>query len=141
MHVASFEKMKAFISAYSDQFPHDAGKSRILEVGSKTYRDQDTYRSLIDDHRQSYTGLDLEVGDNVDIVPRNAYVWEEIPDDSFDVCISGQTFEHNPFFWVTACEIARVLVPGGYVCIIAPAGGRGGGGAVGDPRRRPGDEA
>ncbi|WP_222927026.1 methyltransferase domain-containing protein [Sphingomonas gilva] len=114
----------SFFRSYRGQFPTLEGKTRVLEVGSKSYREQDTYRSIVEDDREIYTGLDLEAGKNVDIVPSNPYVWEEIADASFDVCISGQTFEHNPFFWVTACEIARVLVPGGYTCIIAPGGGQ-----------------
>ena len=70
------------------------------------------------------TELDLEAGENVNIVPDSIYLWTELLDDTFDICISGQTFEHNPYFWTTMCEIARVLKPGGYCCIIAPGAGQ-----------------
>ncbi|MDO9472280.1 MAG: methyltransferase domain-containing protein [Caulobacter sp.] len=123
MHDSSYRKMGSFLQTYRDRFPTHDGRARVLEIGSKSYQGQDTHRGLIDDARETYTGLDLESGKNVDIVPANMYVWDEIPDSSVDVCISGSTFEHNPFFWVTACEIARVLTPGGFVCIIAPGGG------------------
>jgi len=123
MHGSSYDKMTSFFRVYRDRFPLHDGKTRILEIGAKSYQGQDTYRGLVDDTRETYTGLDLESGKNVDIVPASMFVWDEIADDSFDVCISGQTFEHNPYFWVTACEIARVLVPGGFVCIIAPGAG------------------
>src|SRR5690606_31277871 len=53
----------------------------------------------------------------------NMFLWREIENESFDFCISGQTFEHNPFFWITFAEIARILKPGGKALIIAP--GRG----------------
>jgi SAM-dependent methyltransferase len=115
--------MASFFRTYRDRFPKAGGMARVLEIGSKTYEGQPTYRALIDDHREKYTGLDLEDGQNVDVVAKSGYVWPEFADDSFDVCISGQTFEHNPFFWVTMAEIARVLAPGGYACIIAPGGG------------------
>ncbi len=123
MHQSSYAKMESFFRTYRDRFPGVDGMARVLEVGSKTYEGQTNYRGLVDDSREKYTGLDLEAGQNVDVVAKSGFVWPEFADDSFDVCISGQTFEHNPYFWVTMAEIARVLAPGGYVCIIAPGGG------------------
>lgn len=120
MHISSYAKMASFLRAYADKFPQSTGPVRILEVGSKSFEGQAKYRDLIDDDQFAFTGLDLQDGDNVDLVAKNGFVWPEIADGSFDVCISGQTFEHNPFFWVTMAEISRVLVPGGYACIIAP---------------------
>jgi SAM-dependent methyltransferase len=114
--------MRSFLKTYLDKFPHTTGKSRIIEIGSRSYDEQTTYKTLIDESECIHVGLDLSPGLNVDIVAKG-YVWPEIADQSFDVCISGQTFEHNPYFWVTMCEIARILVPGGYACIIAPGGG------------------
>jgi SAM-dependent methyltransferase len=120
MHASSLAKMASFFRTYADQFPRENGVCKLLEVGSKTYRGQPNYRELIDKEWIRYTGLDLEAGENVDLVPERGYVWPELKSDSFGVCISGQTFEHNPFFWVTMAEISRVLVPGGIACIIAP---------------------
>jgi SAM-dependent methyltransferase len=71
-----------------------------------------------------YVGLDIVPGDNVDFVPADAYQWTELETESFDVVLSNQTFEHIPFFWITAAEIARVLRPGGLVCVIAPSRGK-----------------
>jgi len=112
--------MASFFRTYSDSFPRHGGISRLLEIGSKKYHGQTGYRDLITENWIVYTGLDLEAGENVDLVPQSGFVWPEIEDGSFDVCISGQTFEHNPFFWATMAEISRVLVPGGLACIIAP---------------------
>ena len=124
MHQSSYAKMASFFRTYSDHFSKTDGKARLLDVGSQSFKGQPTYKNLIDPSRITYTGLDLEPGLNVDLVASHKFVWPEIADDSFDVCISGQTFEHNPFFWVTMAEIARILVPGGYACIIAPGGGK-----------------
>lgn len=123
MHQSSYAKMASFFRSYQDRFPKTEGVSRVLEVGSKSYEGQPTYRGLIDHSIQTYTGLDLEPGHNVDIVPKRRFVWAEIADERFDVCISGQSFEHNPFFWITMAEIARILAPAGYACIIAPGSG------------------
>lgn len=96
---------------------------RILDVGSKSYSGHDTYASLFQHANVHYTGLDLEPGRGVDLVPAHPFLWRELSADQFDFCVSGQTFEHNPMFWITFAEIARVLRPSGLTFIIAP--GRG----------------
>ncbi len=123
MHDSSYLKMRVFLETYSSQLPESPGRIRVLEVGSKSYEGQGTYRPLFGE-RFEYVGLDLEQGEGVDVVPRSAFVWPEIPSSSFGLCVSGQTFEHNPYPWVTFCEMARVLQPGGMGVIIAPAAGR-----------------
>ena len=64
----------------------------------------------------------MEDGPNVDVVLRNPYDWSAIETDSFDVVISGQTFEHIEFFWKTMEEMTRVLNKNGLLCLIAPHG-------------------
>ena len=124
MHVASMAKAEFFVKHYGAALASPGGpRAKVLEVGSKSYNAQETYRPLFDPAQFEYTGLDVEAGPNVDIVPANGYVWQEIPSGTFDICVSGQTFEHNPLFWVTFSEIARVLKPGGYVFIVAPGAG------------------
>ena len=124
MHKTSFMKAQAFFDTYIDQFNGKPNKKiRILDIGSKIYGEHKSYADILKNANVEYVGLDLEKGRNVDIVPDNVYLWNEIEDESFDFCISGQTFEHNPFFWITFAEIARVLKQDGKVLIIAP--GRG----------------
>ena len=121
MHASSLAKMASFLRTYESSFPKNGGRCRLLEIGSKAYHSQPSYRNLISGKDWiEYKGLDLEPGENVDIVAENGFVWPELGDASVDVCISGQTFEHNPFFWATMAEISRVLVPEGLACIIAP---------------------
>lgn len=123
MHAASRLKAEYFLKHYGESLPGTDGRHEVLEIGSRSYESQDTYKPLFPSERFNYTGLDIEEGPNVDLVPAHNFLWNEIPDDTYDLCISGQTFEHNPFFWVTFAEIARVLTPGGFVCIIAPGAG------------------
>ena len=68
-------------------------------------------------------GLDIQPGNNVDIVVGDIYNWFEIDDNTYDVVVSGQFFEHLEFFWLTMFQIERVLKPGGYICIIVPSNG------------------
>ena len=94
--------------------------AKVLDVGS--YNVNGCYRELFNNDNFRYSGLDMEKGPNVDIIPKSSYIWEEIKDDEYDVVISGQAFEHIEFFWVTFEEIVRVTKEGGLICIIAPNG-------------------
>lgn len=67
---------------------------------------------------QTYTGLDIVEGPNVDIVGK---AWElPLPDNSVDVIISTQVLEHTEQFEKTVSEMQRVLKPGGRIFISAP---------------------
>ncbi|MHB8276103.1 MAG: methyltransferase domain-containing protein [Candidatus Humimicrobiaceae bacterium] len=113
--------MKAFIDTYLIKYVNKPLK--ILEVGSRVISPQISQKVLFTNNNWTYKGLDIEVGENVDIIPSNPYDWLEIEDNSFDVVISSQTFEHIPYFWVTAFEIGRILKDGGLAIIIAPTSG------------------
>lgn len=123
MHHSSYLKAELFADTYFPKGAGQSGPAKILELGAKSYHAQDTFRGCFEDERFHYTGLDIEEGANVDIVPRNLFVWNEIEDNTFDACVSGQMFEHNPFFWVTFAEMIRVLKPGGLAFVVAPASG------------------
>jgi SAM-dependent methyltransferase len=121
MHPTSRLKMEAFLKV----FAADAKGKTLLDVGSRAVNQGlYTYKASTDRYGLAYTGLDFEAGYNVDLVPANPYIWAELQDEQFDFVISGQAFEHNPFMWVTFCEIARVLKAGGSACIIAPSAGK-----------------
>jgi SAM-dependent methyltransferase len=108
--------MKWFVDTYVP-VNHNV-KLKVLDIGS--YNVNGSYKELFDDSKFEYTGLDIEKGPNVDIVVKNPYIWDEVKTDSYDIVISGQTFEHAEFFWVTMSEITRVLKKDGLMCIIAP---------------------
>lgn len=92
---------------------------KILDVGSANING--TYRSLFDP-LTSYTGVDMSPGNGVDIVLSDPYVLP-FPDRSFNLVISGQTFEHAEFFWELFLEMVRVTDVGGALIIIAPSAG------------------
>ncbi|MDZ4852571.1 MAG: class I SAM-dependent methyltransferase [Pirellulaceae bacterium] len=121
MHRTSLLKVQSFVSTYLRD--SQSKRLRILDVGSKSYEGHASYRSLFDGLNVEYVGLDLEPGHGVDFVPQKTFVWPELSSDSFDICLCGQVFEHNPMFWITFAEIARVLKPNGLTMVIAP--GRG----------------
>ena len=116
MHNSSLKRMEWFAKTYMKD-----GKERsVLDVGS--YDVNGSYKEIFKDIGAEYYGLDMEDGPNVDICPKNAYSWDEIESDKYDVVISGQALEHIEFFWITMEEMIRVTKKGGLICIIAPNG-------------------
>ena len=125
MHKNSHDKMEWFKNNYLNT----SKKLDILDVGSLDGQDYN-YSDIFNEKNWTYTGLDFQGGNNVDIVVTDIYNWFEVEDNTYDVVISGQIFEHLEFFWLTMSQIERVLRPGGYVCIIAPSAGPKHGGDV-----------
>lgn len=120
MHKSSYEKMCWF----RENFLDDMEYLKILDIGSlDTSNTNFNYKSIFNNNKWIYEGLDFENGNNVDILIDNIYNIPEIKSDSYDVVISGQLFEHLKFFWLTMGEIKRILKPGGVCCIIAPSDG------------------
>ena len=119
MHPSSFDKMAVFRQRYLE--PRRQDPLVILDLGSQDFNG--SYRPLFDHPPWRYIGVDMTAGKNVDLVLREPYRWREIKTGSADVIVSGQTFEHTEFFWVTMREIARTLQPGGLCCLIAPSSG------------------
>jgi len=116
MHVSSYQSMVNFFIS------HVKSGDKVLDVGSKVCgRDKHGYGFVLKKlSKVEYHGLDIEPGDNVDIVVADPYNWRELEDESFDIVISGQLLEHVEFFWILFKEMVRVLKPGGYMCVIAP---------------------
>ena len=123
MHESSYLKAVAFCEHYVKPYAAEHGSAKILDIGSKSYQGHKDYGTVFRASNIQYVGLDVEPGQNVDIVPGDLFRWSEISNREFDFCISGQVFEHNPLFWITFAEIGRILKPGGMAFVIAP--GRG----------------
>ncbi|MCC5950882.1 MAG: class I SAM-dependent methyltransferase [Acidimicrobiia bacterium] len=122
MHRTSMLKMAAFRDAYLAPGTHPE-PLRVLDLGSMAYGEQASYRPLFAEPRFDYVGVDLAAGPNVDLVLDDPHCWSQIPDGSVDVVVSGQALEHDPQFWITLAEIARVLRADGLCCLVAPSGG------------------
>ena len=105
---------------FADNYLEENKSAAVLDIGS--YDVNGNYKEIFTRRGHRYTGLDMESGPNVDIVPKQTYNWEEIKEDNYDVVISGQALEHIEFFWITVSEMTRVTKKGGLICIIAPNG-------------------
>lgn len=120
MHKSSYLKMQYFKETYLN--PND--ELKILDIGSFDKDGNYNYGLILNEKKWTYHGLDLKQGNNIDIVVENAYDWEdEIEDETYDLVISGQAFEHIEFFWLTLEQVKRVLKPGGLFFLIVPSTG------------------
>ena len=92
---------------------------RVLEIGS--YDVNGTIRSLFAT-ADKYVGVDLDHGPGVDVVGFG-HEFDD-PDDSYDATISGECFEHDPYWRETFQNMARMTRPGGLVAFSCASRGR-----------------
>src|SRR5687768_8155525 len=90
-----FERVKA-------DFPDMFRWKNVLEVGSLNING--TVRVLF--NNCNYLGVDLNYGPGVDMPVQGQDL--EFPDDSFDVAISAECFEHNPYWKETFANMVRM---------------------------------
>jgi SAM-dependent methyltransferase len=81
-----------------------------------------TYRPIFDSPNINYRAADLVAGPKVDIVLESPYQFP-LADESVDLLISGQAFEHCEFFWLAFVEFIRVVKRTGLIFLIAPSTG------------------
>lgn len=119
MHPSAHAQMALSIQRYMDK----GRRYRVLDFGSGMSPGQTlTHRSLLDDFEYDYVGVDIRRGRNIDLVMDKPY---RIPlkSTSIDIVLSGQVFEHVPFFWASLLEIARVMKPEAYFFLTVPSRG------------------
>jgi SAM-dependent methyltransferase len=115
----SHQEQQAFFAALVRCNEALISGSRVLEVGS--YDVNGTIRRFFA-AAHDYVGVDLEEGPGVDVV---AYGHEvEGSDGSFDVTISGECFEHDPYWRKTFENMVRLTRPGGLVAFTCASSGR-----------------
>lgn len=119
MHKSSYIKMKYFKNKYLN--PND--ELKILDIGSYDKDGNYNYGIILNEKKWTYNGLDMKKGNNIDITVENPYDWKEIDNETYDLVISGQAFEHIEYFWLTLEEVKRILKPGGLFFLIVPSTG------------------
>lgn len=109
---------RVFFEKVREQFPEFFSGQRILEVGSLNING--TVRDFFDNC--VYTGVDVDSGPCVDIVSQGQDL--TFPDGSFDVTVSAECFEHNPYWRETFVNMVRMTRPGGLLVFTCAAEGR-----------------
>jgi SAM-dependent methyltransferase len=119
MHQSAYNHMHRCIASYMDVEKH----YRVLDFGSRVVGKQTLkHKDLLISHTVDYIGVDVGPGENVDIVMEQLYAIP-LPNQSVDIILCGQVFEHVPFFWASFLEMTRVIKTHGYIFLTAPSRG------------------
>jgi SAM-dependent methyltransferase len=107
-----------YINKIKKTFPEFFRKKKVLGIG--TFNVCGTEDQFFDEC--DYKGLDLGPGHGVDIVcPAQEY---DAPDCSYDIIISCECFEHNPFYKETIQNAVRILKSNGLFLFTCATTGR-----------------
>ncbi|MDP8911927.1 MAG: class I SAM-dependent methyltransferase [Actinomycetota bacterium] len=91
----------------------------VLEIGPDAH--PSTYRGLVGRETSTWDTLDLASRTDVSLTFRATSEYSfPVPDDSYDIVLSGQVIEHVRKIWTWMHEVARVCRPGGLVVTINP---------------------
>jgi len=107
-----------FINLVKRHFPGSFEKVDVLEIGSLDING--SVRSCFAPNR--YIGVDVAHGPGVDEVCQGQLVGH--PSGTFDVVISCECMEHNPFWVETVANMFRMAKPGGLVIVSCATTGR-----------------
>lgn len=89
-----------------------------LDVGSLLVEgERNSPRNLF----ETYTGIDMRNGGNVDIQMNGHDLVKQFGKESFDCVVCLDTLEHDEKFWLTVEQMRAVLRPGGWMIIGVPS--------------------
>jgi len=107
-----------FCKFIKKKFPDYFVNKKVVDIGSLDVNGNNRYLFS----GGSYIGIDVAPGKNVDIVtPGHLYGAD---DESFDVIISTECFEHDMYYKKTLQNIVRLLKSGGMFLFTCAAPGR-----------------
>jgi SAM-dependent methyltransferase len=107
-----------FVALVKQHLPAFFAGGNLLEVGSLDI--SGSVRQFF--AGTNYTGVDVAPGKGVDVVAQGQLL--AYPSGSFDVGISCECLEHNPFWVETVSNMFRMTRPGGLVIISCATTGR-----------------
>ena len=107
-----------YVNRIKNKFPQYFTGKKVLGIGTfNVCGTEDQYFNNCD-----YQGLDLGPGEGVDIVcPAQEY---DAPDGTFDVIISCECWEHNPYYKESIQNAVRMLKSGGFFIFTCATTGR-----------------
>ena len=111
--MAHYQQLK-FIEEVSQEYPDFFQNKSVLEVGS--WDTNGSIRRFFSNCE--YIGVDIAEGPGVDVVCKGQNL--QYKSAAFDVVVSCECFEHNPFWKETLTNMLRMLKPGG-ICLITCA--------------------
>lgn len=107
-----------FIRTTSENLTKDYSNRKILEIGS--FDVNGSIRQFFE--KSTYVGVDLTEGPGVDIVCEGNKL--DHPENTYDVTLSCECFEHNPHWVDTFLNMYRMTKQGGVVVFTCATTGR-----------------
>jgi SAM-dependent methyltransferase len=114
----SHSQQRRFLATVAEFFPEFFVGSRVLEIGSLDVNG--SARSFFTNC--DYTGLDVAPGIGVDVVCGGHEY--DAADGTFDIVLSMETMEHNPYWVDTVRNMLRLCRTGGTVLVSCASLGR-----------------
>lgn len=114
----SHPQQRQFLTTMTGMFPNFFTGKKVLEVGSLNING--TVRDFFTNC--DYTGIDVGAGAGVDTVCAGQTY--DAPANSFDVVLSAECFEHNPYWEQTFANMYRMLKPYGLLLLTCATTGR-----------------
>jgi SAM-dependent methyltransferase len=90
---------------------------RVLEIGPDGF--PSTYQTVVGESSIAWDTVDLREDSRLTFAAASEYSFP-IPDDTYDIVLSGQVIEHVRRIWAWMPEVARVCKVGGVVITINP---------------------
>lgn len=121
MHASSLENMQRCYEKFVKNWQWQVKDIiSVIDIGGLNVNG--SYADIFSGKKFLYQSADIESNENVDILLNEPY---KLPfaDNSVDIIISGQAFEHVEFFWLLFAEMVRVLKSEGLMILIAPSAG------------------
>lgn len=111
-------QQQEFCKRVRDKFPDFFKNKFVLDIGSLDINgnNQEWFENC------KYLGVDIAYGRNVDIVSKGHELG--FPDNTFDIIISTECFEHDQYYDATIKNIYRMLKPGGLFLFTCATTGR-----------------
>lgn len=109
-------EQREFFQKVKNLWPEIFQDARVLEIGSLNING--TVRDFFTGC--DYIGVDVQAGPGVDVVCEGQLL--DYPDNSFDVAVSAECFEHNPY-WLETFE-NMVRMSDGWVLFTCASDGR-----------------
>jgi hypothetical protein len=97
------KEQRDFFESMQKRFPEYFSNVSVIEMGSLNINGtvRDFYTNV-----DRYVGVDLSEGPDVDLVSHAERV--EFPENSFDVAVSAECFEHNPYWLETFINMHKI---------------------------------
>jgi SAM-dependent methyltransferase len=113
-HFQQQEFIKTIVLSINDSQPLTVVDFGSLDINGGV-------KQLIDP-KWNYTGIDLEIGPNVDIARPGQLI--DLQSEQFDISFSSELFEHTPFWKEIFAQMCRLTKPGGVVVFTCAGIGR-----------------